>query len=104
AKVARVFARLRRAGAGRQSALLRGRVLKPRGLARSKPALLQLTCSLQHRVSNRTDVRVNALKITQHVQVQRTAFDTLWATLAQPCEMIVCSRKLRCAQIGLFLD
>ena len=47
----------------------------------------EFACGIEHGVGDRTDVRVNAPEIAQHVEMQRRGLDGLGPALAQTVEM-----------------
>jgi hypothetical protein len=46
---------------------------------------------VEHRISHRTDVRVNPPQVAQHVEVQRRGLNSLGAAFAQPVQR-ACAR------------
>src|SRR5579864_2201089 len=63
---------------------------------------LQFPRGFENRVSDRADVRVNALEIAQHVKMQGACLDALWSACAQTRQMTVGRREFHGAQLRLF--
>src|SRR5207237_2577798 len=70
------------------------------GLARLMAIGLKLTGCLQHGISDRANMRMNALEVTQHVEMQRGGFEALWPSLAQPLQVPLGRGELGVAQGG----
>src|SRR5713101_8716288 len=84
---------------------LLGRCGAPAGSTRPSPLLqparLQLARGLQDGIGDRANVRVDALQVTQHVEVQRTRLDALRASFTKPSEMIFRGGARRFANLNL---
>src|SRR6202035_1956844 len=69
-----------------------------RGVAGRVLPRRQLAGSFQHRISDRADVRVNALEVAQDIEVQRARLDAFRPPFTEPFEMPVAGCKLNAAQ------
>jgi len=67
-----------------------------------QPARLQLAGSLEDRIGDRTDMRVDALEVAQHIEMERTRLDAFRSTFAQPREMTLRKRELRGSELRIF--
>ena len=64
----------------------------------------QFAGGFQHRIGDRADMRMDALEVAQHVEMQRRRLQALRPAFAQPLEMPVGGFKLGAAQLGLFRE
>src|SRR5579862_5125140 len=69
-----------------------------------EPAGLQRVRALEDRVRGRADVRVDALQVAQHVEMQRARFDALEAALAEARQVALRGGVLGRAQLGFLGD
>ena len=85
-------------GIERSVSAVRGSALRCRQDPLGRPG------GIQHRISDRADVRMDAFQVAQHVEVQRGRFQGLRPAFAQALEMPLGGGELGVAQLRLLGD